>query len=113
MLEGLPEGSKDPSNRVVGPKYHNILGIWVLKPHYLSPWTLKVRDGLGKLSCFSSEDQGFGSFRVMHVSPYQYYGHTRDLDLRIDSGVPCTSLPLLYHPCMGPLMWTQLRVWDL
>ena len=34
-------GSKDPNNRVLGPKYHNINGIWALKPYYLGPWTLR------------------------------------------------------------------------
>ena len=30
-------------NRVLGPKYHPINGIWALKPHYLGPWTLRDR----------------------------------------------------------------------
>ena len=34
--------SKDPNNRVLGPKYYNIIGIWALKPYYLGPWTLRV-----------------------------------------------------------------------
>ena len=25
-------GSKDPNNRVLGPKYSNLSGIWALKP---------------------------------------------------------------------------------
>ena len=33
--------SKDPNNRVLGPKYHQINGIWPLKPDYLSPCTLR------------------------------------------------------------------------
>ena len=36
-----PEGSKDPNNRVFGPKYNNTNGIWALKPYYLGPWTHK------------------------------------------------------------------------
>ena len=36
-----PEGSKDPNNRVLGPKYYRIHGIWTLKPSYLGPWTLR------------------------------------------------------------------------
>ena len=36
-----PSGSKDPNNRVVGPKYYDINGIWALKPCYLGPWTLR------------------------------------------------------------------------
>ena len=28
----IPLGSKDPNNRVLGPKYHNIHGILDLKP---------------------------------------------------------------------------------
>ena len=39
----LPQGSEDPNNRVLGPKYYNIDGIWALKPYYFGPWTLKVR----------------------------------------------------------------------
>ena len=34
-----PKGSKDPENRVLGPKYSNIIDIWALKPCYLGPWT--------------------------------------------------------------------------
>ena len=37
-----PDGSKDPNNRVLGPKYHLYFGLWVLKPYYLGPWTLRV-----------------------------------------------------------------------
>ena len=33
-------GSKDPNNRALGPKYHNLIGIWDLNPHYLGLWTL-------------------------------------------------------------------------
>ena len=43
---GTISGSKDPNNRVLGPKYYNINGIWALKPCYLGPWTLRVRPGL-------------------------------------------------------------------
>ena len=42
-LHGLiesPKGSKDPNNRVSGPKYHEYCSIWALKPQYLGPWTL-------------------------------------------------------------------------
>ena len=50
----LPLGSKDPYNRVSGPKYYNINGIWALKPHYLGPWTLRaiVRAKPGQPSTF-------------------------------------------------------------
>ena len=34
--------SKDPNNRVSGPKYNIVDGIWALKPYYLGPWTLRV-----------------------------------------------------------------------
>ena len=27
-----PYGFKDPNNRILGPKYYNINGIWALKP---------------------------------------------------------------------------------
>ena len=37
----VPQGSKDPNNRVLGPKYYIISGIWALKPYYLGPWTLR------------------------------------------------------------------------
>ena len=37
----VPRGSKDPNNRVSGPKYYNMNGIWALKPYYLGPWTLR------------------------------------------------------------------------
>ena len=43
----LTEESKDPNNRVLGPKYCNINGIWALKHYYLGPWTLRV--------CFCAE----------------------------------------------------------
>ena len=36
-----PGGSKDPNNRVLGPKYYTINGIWALKHYYLGPWTLR------------------------------------------------------------------------
>ena len=48
MVEGflrgdnIPKGSKDPNHRVLGPKYYNIDGTWVLQPHYLGPWNLRV-----------------------------------------------------------------------
>ena len=42
-VQGLPQGSNDPNNRVLGPKYYNINGIWALKTYYLAPWTLRVR----------------------------------------------------------------------
>ena len=40
-----PSGSKDPNNRVLGPNYYNMNGIWDLNPKrklpdYLGPWTL-------------------------------------------------------------------------
>ena len=35
------KGFKDPNNRVVGPTYYNISGIWALKPSYLGPWNLR------------------------------------------------------------------------
>ena len=38
----FPQGSKDPKNRELGPKYYSINGIWDLKPYYLGPWTLRV-----------------------------------------------------------------------
>ena len=37
---------KDPNNRVSGPNYYNLTGIWALKPYYLGPWTL--REGFGE-----------------------------------------------------------------
>ena len=39
---GLPKASKDPNNRVLGPRYHLYYSIWALKPYYLGPWTLRV-----------------------------------------------------------------------
>ena len=39
---GTIQGFKDPNDRVLGPKYHNINGIWDLKPYYLGPWTFRV-----------------------------------------------------------------------
>ena len=38
--------SKDPNNRVLGPKFYNIQGIWGLKPYDLGPWTLRAAQGL-------------------------------------------------------------------
>ena len=42
VSQSLPSGSKDPNNKVLGPKYYGVNGIWALKPHYLGPWTLRV-----------------------------------------------------------------------
>ena len=36
-----PLGSKDPNNRVLGPKYYSMNGMRALKPSYLGPWTLR------------------------------------------------------------------------
>ena len=33
--------SKDPNNRVAGPKYHKHCSTWALKPYYLGHWTLR------------------------------------------------------------------------
>ena len=44
---GTISGSKDPKNRALGPKYHKYYSIWALKPYYLSPWTLRIKQGLG------------------------------------------------------------------
>ena len=33
-----------PKNRVLGSTYYKIDGIWALKPCYLCPWTLRVKD---------------------------------------------------------------------
>ena len=41
QLHNKPKGSKDPNNKVSGPKYYDTIGIWALKPHYLGPWTLR------------------------------------------------------------------------
>ena len=41
---GATQGSKDPNNRVLGPKYYDINGIWALKPSYLGPWTVWVSE---------------------------------------------------------------------
>ena len=35
-------GSKDPNDRVLGPKYYNVNGIWALNPPYLGPWTRRM-----------------------------------------------------------------------
>ena len=48
-------GSRDPKNRALGPKCHNIYGLWALRPCYLGPLMLKVVLG--------SRIGGFG-FRV-------------------------------------------------
>ena len=37
----MPSGSKDSTNRVLGPKFFTINGIGVLKPNYLGPWTFR------------------------------------------------------------------------
>ena len=42
-FEKNPKWCKDPNNRLLGPKYHNINCIWVLKPNYLCSWTLRGR----------------------------------------------------------------------
>ena len=41
-LETL-RGPRTQNNRVSGPKYYNINGIWALTPYYLGPWTLRAR----------------------------------------------------------------------
>ena len=33
---------KGASNGALRPKYHNINGIWTLKPYYLGPWTFRA-----------------------------------------------------------------------
>ena len=38
----LPEGSKDPNNRVLGPKYYTVNVTGALKAYYLGPWTLRA-----------------------------------------------------------------------
>ena len=43
---GTVEGSKDPNNRALGPKFHSCYSIWALKPYHLGPWTLGVIDDL-------------------------------------------------------------------
>ena len=43
FLMDLPKGSKDPNDRVLGPKYYSINGILALKPYYLGPWTLRIK----------------------------------------------------------------------
>ena len=43
MSPSNPQGSKDPNDRVLGPKYQLYSSIWALKPYYLGPWTLKER----------------------------------------------------------------------
>ena len=35
--------SKDPNNRVSGPKYYNANGTWDLKAYYLGSWTLREK----------------------------------------------------------------------
>ena len=37
----LPQGSKDPNNRISGPKYFNANVIWALRPDCLGPGTLR------------------------------------------------------------------------
>ena len=52
-------GSKDPNNKVLGPKCYNINGIWALNPQYLGPWTLSEGDLQG-LCYVQSLSGGFG-----------------------------------------------------
>ena len=40
-------GAKTQIMRVLGPKYYNVNGIWVVKPYYLGPRTLRVTVGHG------------------------------------------------------------------
>ena len=48
LKEKLPEGSKDPNIRALGPKCHSDYNIWALNlPSYLSPWTLRAIDDHG------------------------------------------------------------------
>ena len=42
LLNANPKGPRTPIKMVLEPKYFNINGIWALKAHYLSPWTLRV-----------------------------------------------------------------------
>ena len=37
-----PQGSNDPNNRALGPKYSQDYSIWALKPCYLGPGALSV-----------------------------------------------------------------------
>ena len=63
-------GSKDPNNRVLGPKFYNLNGIWALKPYYLGALQLIVHDYSSKFGqcMFSSvgpaPNGGFRKFRV-------------------------------------------------
>ena len=43
IVVGSPKGSKDPNNRILEPKYYNIIGIGTLKSYYLGPWILRGR----------------------------------------------------------------------
>ena len=39
---------KGPRTQIIGlrPKYHDVHGIWALKPYYLGPWTLRATLGV-------------------------------------------------------------------
>ena len=42
LILKIPSGSKDPNNRVLGPKYHECYSLWALKPYFFFPWTLRI-----------------------------------------------------------------------
>ena len=90
---GMPLASKDPNNRVSGPKYYNMNGVWALfgsldpyivslylcvspitplkGPCYVGPWTL--RDG-SWASEFWAESVGRGVFFAWELRPASFEG---------------------------------------
>ena len=45
LIRLLPKGSKDPNNRVLGPKNYNIHGLWAVKTLVLGPLGSKTKGG--------------------------------------------------------------------
>ena len=52
------QGSKDPNNRVLKPKYYAINFLWALKPYYLGPWTFRETCRFYVLGCGSGIKSG-------------------------------------------------------
>ena len=42
-IYSIPQGSKDPIDGVLGPKYYRMTGVWDLTPYCLAPWTLREK----------------------------------------------------------------------
>ena len=79
VFKGFPSGSKDLNNKVLGPKYYNINGIWGLQPYYLvlGPlgfWTLLLLSSRSTWSFrLGVHYPGFLGFGVLMVRGFVFF----------------------------------------